>query len=591
MRIESISPVWSQAEASGAEPSQTVFWWLVRLRWFALAGVSGILLLAGPVLDNLAADSTPWLWATAGALAAYNTVLTLVGPARGPTWFTAFGAQIALDCIALAALVHFAGGVENPFLPLFVLHVVTANVVLSGRSAAAVLGLAVALIAFVVLGEGAGLMEHHCLSREGAPCFGDALGVRALGVFGGLVLTLVATSIFTRFLTDRSRQGQRRLVATVSELNAEKDRLAHARLAVETERVRLQAIIDCMGDAVTFFGPSDEIIISNQRARELWGGTRPAAAPQSLTALFNQKKGLPGAAVQSTFERGGRSFEATHSLVRSPQGDTIGCVMVARDITDRLAFERHIMHEEQMSVVGKLAAAVAHEINNPIGVICMYSQHALASLPSESPVQKHLETIRRNADNCSKIVAGMLNLARPHKPERRPVDLRLLCREVIESVHPLAMNAGVSVSSGRHKSTVPIWASADAGLLQQALLNLMVNAIEAVGRGGEVSIGAFETQDGPATAYAIEVRDTGPGIPPAKVEQIFQPFFTTKDSGTGLGLSIADNVVKSHDGRIEVESKVGAGTVFRIVLPDTGVNTSTSAPERSPEKPLLESSP
>jgi hypothetical protein len=165
MRSEPRFSVWPAAEASGADPIEAVFWWLVRLRWLAVLGVAATLVLAGSVLDRLPLGSTPWLWSVAGALAAYNAALTFLGPHRGSSWLTSFGAQIAVDCIALATSVHFAGGVENPFLPLFVLHVVNANIVLAGRGALCVLGLAIALIAAVVLGEGTGLVAHHCLHQ------------------------------------------------------------------------------------------------------------------------------------------------------------------------------------------------------------------------------------------------------------------------------------------------------------------------------------------------------------------------------------------------------------------------------------------
>jgi signal transduction histidine kinase len=481
---------------------------------------------------------------------------------------THFSGQIAVDCLALATLVHLAGGIDNPFLPLFVLHVVNANIVLSGRAALGVLGLAVTLVAAIVLGEGSGLLAHHCLRHGSEPCSGAGLDMRTIAALGGLVLTLAASSAFTRFLTSRLWIGQRRLRATVNEVTAEKQQLAETRAAIEVERARLQAMIDCMGDAVVFLGPEGDLLYCNQRARELWRTGSPPADSHSLSALLDEILNRPVPGGRSAFERGGRGFEATRSPVRSAGGETLGLVVVARDVTDRQALEKHLLHDEQLSVVGKLAAVVAHEINNPIGVVCLYSQHALAQLPPDSPVYQHLETIRRNADSCRTIIGGLLKLARPPRPELRRVDLRQLCREALDSVRPLGLRAGVRLSCGTHASDVPIWAQADAGMLGQAILNLAVNAIEATGEGDEVSIGAFETQDGDAAAQAIEVRDTGAGIAPGQLEQIFQPFFTIKATGTGLGLPVAENIVKSHEGRIEVESILGVGTVFRILLPE-----------------------
>ncbi|MEP7381504.1 MAG: ATP-binding protein, partial [Gemmatimonadota bacterium] len=236
---------------------------------------------------------------------------------------------------------------------------------------------------------------------------------------------------------------------------------------------------------------------------------------------------------------------------------------------------RRLMHDEQMSVTGKLAAAVAHEINNPLGVVTLYSQHALNNLAPDHPAYPHLQTIHRNAERCRKIIGELLSLARPRRPERRRVDLRWLCREVMDSVRLLAEKAGVRISSGRYARDAPIWIEADSGMLLQAVLNLAVNAIEATAKGNEVFVEAYEAHDRDATVCIIEVRDTGAGIAADQLEQVFQPFFTTKATGTGLGLSIAENVIQSHHGRIDVHSAVGAGTTFRLVLPrvepiDTG---------------------
>ena len=573
---------WRVTGASDAEPTDSVFWWLVRLRWVALAGVALVILLAGPVLRSLPAESSSWLWGVAVALLAYNATLAVLGPRRG-TRLGHFQAQIVVDCLALAMLVHFAGGIENPFLPLFVLHVVNANIVLGRRAATFSLGVAIALVAVVVLGEGSGALAHHCLHAGGPSCTGTTLSLWTWAVFGGLVLTLVASSLFAGSLTARLRESQLQLVKSVDHLHAEKQRLAATRSAIEHERSKLQAIIDCMGDAVIFSSPDGQVLLSNERALELWGSsgsTQDDDGPtpfQSLGELFDDLGDSTTPYTRPPFERDGRTFEATYSVVRNHRDEALGLVMVARDITDRQAMESHLMHEERMSVVGKLAAAVAHEINNPIGVVSLYSQHALAKLPAESPIRGHLETVLRNADACRKITGDLLTLARPRKPERRPVNLQRLCDEVAQSVKPLAESAGVRVSSGT--GDAPVWAPGDADQLQQAMLNLTLNAIEAAGEGDSVSIHARETYGADRAARVIEISDTGAGIAPDRIKKIFQPFFTTKATGTGLGLAVADNIVKSHGGRIDVESVPGRETTFRIVLPER----QRGAPVEDPE--------
>lgn len=556
-------PGWPAIDTSDRESLDAVFWWLVRLRSVAVLGVALVLGLAGPVLHALPAGTAPWLWLTAGGLLAYNALLAFLGPRRGWPWLTGFAGQIVLDCLVLAILVHLGGGVDNPFLPLFLLHVVNANIVLSRRGALGVLGLACALASTVVLAEGTGLLEHHCLRPAGTLCAGGALDVRTLGTLGGLVLTLVAASRFTRFLTVRLRMGQRKLSDAVVALTVEKQRLADTHAAIDTERARLQAIIDCMGDAVIFMDPDGHALFTNQRARELWRAEVSSSRGEPFDTMLQE---FVNAGTASTFERQGRLFESSRSAVLSAEGQTLGLVIVVRDVTDRLTIERYLMREEQLSVVGRLAATVAHEINDPIGVVSLYSQHALSKLAPDSSVYEHLKTIRRSAERCRAIVGGLLKLARQPRPERRQVDLRQICREVLDEIRPLAAHAGVRVSSGVPAGDSGVWVQADPDMLHQAVLNLAVNAIEASDEGTDVTVRACENSAGSVAAHAIEVRDSGAGIAPGDVARIFQPFFTTKTTGTGLGLSVVESIVKSHGGRIEVESRAGADTIFRIVL-------------------------
>ena len=584
---------WRGDEALDATATEAIFWWLVRLRWAALAGVALVLLLAGPVAGGLRPGSAPWLWGVAASLLVYNSTLAALGPARS-RWLGHLAGQIVVDCLALAGLVHFAGGIENPFLLLFVLHVVTAGIVLQRGQARALLVVAVTLATIIVIGEGTGLLAHHCLRRDAASCAAVQLDLWSLAVLGGLVLTLCASSSFTRSLTDRLRRSQHSLRTTVGQLERETEQLATARAAIEREHSRLQVLLDCMADAVIFCDAEGEVLLSNQRARELSRSMSSAQAERdgrsvagglaALEALLRASEDGHASRTDHAFELNGRTFEPTYSGVRTDDGEALGVVMVARDITERRAMERHLQHEERLSVVGKLAATVAHEINNPIGVVSLYSQHALAKLPDDSPVRDHLETIRRNADSCQKIIGELLELARPREPERRELDLRPLCDDIVESVRPLAEQSGVTVSVAEHARDVSILVRGDADQLRQAVLNLTLNAIEAGGEGDTVSLGAWEGQEGDSTVRIVEIHDTGSGIPPEDLEHVFQPFFTTKDTGTGLGLAVAENIVKSHGGHVEVESTAGLGTTFRIALPDPELDSSPPRSENEPSE-------
>lgn len=567
------------ARTSGAEALRRIareaamFEWLVRLRWLAIGGVALVLAVSGPTLNVLPHGSTAALAAVLGGLATYNAALHLLGPDRGWPWLTRVTGQITVDCVALALLVHFAGGVENPFLPLFVLHVVNANIVLAPRAASQVLLLEIALVAAIVLGEGLGLTAHFCLRGDGGDCLGRTISLLSLAVLAGLALTLVTGAVFARHLTVRLQESERRLTVAFRDLSEEKQHLADTRALIDVERSRLQSVIDCMGDAVTFSDLDGRLRLANDRARQIprTAGSIPDAWPVGTATRPGGPVRLPDASTLPQYDRGGRTYEATQAVVRDALGEAIGTVTVERDITDRLALERHLMQEERMSVVGKLAATVAHEINNPIGVVSLYAQHALAGVPPGSPIESHLQVIRRNADGCRKIIGDLLGLARTRHPRRTTVDLRDLCRDVAQAVEPMAARHAVRViDESASPDPAPLWVEGDADELYQAVLNLAMNAIEACGDGDRVTLGAcLRVEDGTATGV-IEIADSGSGIPADQRAQIFQPFYSTKPTGTGLGLAVAENIVRGHGGRISVESAAPRGTVFGIHLPDAG---------------------
>lgn len=568
-------PVSTAAEGSGdrallAVPDRSMFGWLVRLRWLAAAGVALVLLVSGPLLAVLPRGRAPALWAVLTGLAVYNTLLQFLGSDRRLPWLTHFTCQITVDCVALALFVHLSGGVENPFLPLFVLHVVSANIVLHPRAARAVLLLAIVLVVAVVLGEGAGLLAHRCLRPNAVGCLGSTVTASSLAVLGGLVLTLAASGFFARHLTARLQNSESRLTDAVRELCGDKRRLAETRREIEAEQSRLQSVLDCMADAVTFSDLDGRLRLANRRAHEIRRIAGPLPDPILPAPSAFSVPGGEDSTLRTfqTYERGGRTFEATWAVVRDARAEPIGTVTVERDISDRLALERHLMHEERMSVVGKLAAAVAHEVNNPIGVVSLYAQHARAQLPAGHAIEGHLEVIRRNAESCRKIVGDLLGLARTRAPERKAVDLRAIGHDVGRSVEPMAARKGVRVVDECGTAEVDaLWVEGDADQICQAVLNLAVNAIEACGDGDRITLRTGEENVGGSTTGIIEVRDSGPGVPVDQRDRIFQPFFSTKPDGTGLGLAVADNIARSHAGRITVEAAEPRGAVFRIHLP------------------------
>ena len=234
---------------------------------------------------------------------------------------------------------------------------------------------------------------------------------------------------------------------------------------------------------------------------------------------------------------------------------------------DLEAAQETLVRAEKMSSLGKLAASVAHEINNPLAGILTFAKLVSRTLAEGPPddarraiLQKNLALIERETQRCSAIVRNLLSFARERAIQPKPMDPRVAIEEAISLLWSEARTHGIEID--RDLQPVPD-VLADAGQLRQAFLNIAINACDAMGASGRLRVTTRATDE----AVEIAFSDTGPGIPPDKLKHIFEPFFTTKEKGTGLGLSVVYGIVERHGGVVAVQSEVGNGTTFTIRLP------------------------
>jgi two-component system NtrC family sensor kinase len=231
-----------------------------------------------------------------------------------------------------------------------------------------------------------------------------------------------------------------------------------------------------------------------------------------------------------------------------------------------------LVASEKMAALGKLAATVAHEVNNPLSGVITYARLTLKRLAEGAPdaaareaMAANLGIIERESRRCGEIMRNLLTFARQTVTERRPNDAGALVERALDLVrHQLALS-GIALETRLAEGLPPVWC--DAGQIQQVILALLMNAIEAMPRGGRLEVA---TALGPGEPpFAITVRDDGIGIDPAALPRIFEPFFTTKEDAhrTGLGLAVAQSIVEQHGGSISVRSDPGAGTEFTVRLP------------------------
>lgn len=241
----------------------------------------------------------------------------------------------------------------------------------------------------------------------------------------------------------------------------------------------------------------------------------------------------------------------------------------ATAIQNARLYERVVQMEEQLhqldklSVVGEMAAGLAHEIRNPLAVINMLISSLEADLAETDARRRDIRVIRENVQHIHGLVEQLLDVARVRRSTPQPLDLVPVIDSALSLLGPKLSRQQIRVR--RRVEAGASWAMADAARIQQVLLNLLQNAVEAIGSRGEVRItlgrGAKEN------TVALSVRDSGPGIPAEVHRQLFEPFITTKEQGIGLGLSIVRRIAEEHGGSISVQTSARQGTTFTLLLP------------------------
>ncbi|PIE70902.1 MAG: hypothetical protein CSA22_05760 [Deltaproteobacteria bacterium] len=266
--------------------------------------------------------------------------------------------------------------------------------------------------------------------------------------------------------------------------------------------------------------------------------------------------------------REGQKIDAVITAIaaREPEGKTDRYELVIRDITQKRKMDRYLARTEKLASIGQLAAGVAHEINNPLSVISCYTNLIEKNAGADPQIGNDLGVIRKHTAACKSVVRSLLNFARVGDSKMRPTDLHGLMDDILTVLTCQMENRQITLVRD-YSADVPRLIL-DAEKIKQVFMNLFINAFQAMGEQGALTL---------STAYdrilhqvMITVTDTGQGIPPDQQDRIFEPFFTTKDvgEGTGLGLSVTYGIISQHGGSLSVISEPGAGTTFRILLPD-----------------------
>lgn len=365
------------------------------------------------------------------------------------------------------------------------------------------------------------------------------------------------------------------------------------------EQTRKQAeqisqIMQSVPDGVLLLDAQYQILLANPPAREYLG---PLADVQVGDTLFHladcpltQLLTSPPTGHWHELTAGDRSFEAIARPLANGAAPT-GWVLVLRDVTERRLVQRQLHEQERLAAIGQLAAGIAHDFNNLLAVISLHTELVAHSARLDERNRERLATIMQQVAHAAHMVRQILDFSRRSHIERQPLDLVLLLNKQAELLQrTLPENITVVVQCQLDELLV----QADATRLQQVLMNLAVNARDALPQDGRLTLELSRLtlqprQEPPIAGMSpgrwaqLRVMDTGKGIPAEHMGRIFEPFFTTKSpgKGTGLGLAQVYGIVAQHDGHITVSSQMGMGTTFTIYLPELQITAVSLSPDHT----------
>jgi len=346
------------------------------------------------------------------------------------------------------------------------------------------------------------------------------------------------------------------------------------------QNAMLSSIFEGIADPLLLLDAGGSVLLANTTAGRLAESLGPARGRQAFEPLVAQLMSAAQPAGRGEFELpDGRIFVARlYHLVEGGAGRRM--VASLREVTAERRLEGQMRRSERIVAVGQLAAGLAHEINNPLGVIRCYAE-LLAASQKDPQAQADLEVIMRHTDQARRVVRDLLDFARPRPASSGPGDLAAAARACAEILGPQARTRHAVLELDAPDAPLPVRAGPEA--LEHILANLVMNALDAVaGRDdGRVRIGVGREDDD----ALLSVADNGPGIAPEHLDRVFDPFFTTKEvgKGTGLGLAVVYGLVRDLEGAVEVINAEGGGALFRVRLPLAGTR-ETPAPCALPEE-------
>lgn len=560
--------------------------WLIRLRWIAVGGIIAAVLVGSYAFPYPVLTSAVPIYICAGVLLLCNVFYFWVATKKtadaGPKDVVLAMTQVEADLFILTAVLHFSGGVVNPFFLFYLFHIIIATIILP-RNLSFTVGLTAillfGLLAFNELNEGSWLGYYPLqLSVVGGLWRNP---VYVLSAFVAFVCTTVLAQYLTRMIIVRM---------TAKELEAARNNDV------------LKAVISAMAEGLIFVTRDGNVAICNPAAK-LWKKQHPVDEnthpfedfPHPLTELLNSlltvddKASAMGSTITfDTASPDNRYVEAKSCPVAGIDGQRLGYVIVGQDLTEHKKLEKDLLERteevteinemlkmsrikmaqrEKMVAIGQMASGIAHEIGNPLASLSSVAQYLGRKLMTHEE-KENILVIQYQVNRISNILKRMLSLSRPATGEYKWTDINELIDNTLSLIGFDKRARSITIKNIANPDLPTVWLNPQN--FEQVLLNILINALDAMKakRGKQEHILEI-TREFKEGVIEIRVSDTGIGMSPEVARRAFESFFTTKEigKGTGLGLFISYNLVTEIDGTIAMESELGKGTTMIIRIP------------------------
>ncbi|MBP2681786.1 MAG: Two-component sensor PilS [Candidatus Krumholzibacteriota bacterium] len=470
----------------------------------------------------------------------------------------ALWALMIADVLLETGILHYSGGINSQFSLVYGLSIIASAVLLQMHG-----GLGIALFASLCY-TGYGVIETEGVLRPAAASVAAADAGMFIRAYMHVSLFFIVGAL-SGYLADRVKQRG-------SQLDTARSKLKQLRL--DTER-----ILEHMSSGVLVVDSAGKILGINPTAEQILGVDKSDVVGIRIDAAFDPLMPEFAGEIAGALESGqGRlrheltlrrpdgsnlPLGMSTSILKDDAGEGRGVIAVFKDLTEVHQMEERMRKADRLAAIGELSAGIAHEIRNPLASISGSIEILYNELELSGDDKHLMELIMKESDRLNKIINDFLEFARLRPPRRRPVEMGKCVDEVAALLanNPAARN-GIDIRVVHADGELTV--ESDEEQMKQVVVNLAINACEAMTRGGKLAIETRRTPDGQAK---ITVRDEGPGIGLEARARLFEPFFTTKEGGTGLGLAIANKIVESHGGTIETRNREEGGAEFSVVIP------------------------